>query len=62
MNTMTELLMTQLHDDRVTERHAAADARRLAAEARSGQRAERTWSLRGFFRVPAARRSAPRPL
>ncbi len=62
MNTMTELLMTQLHDTRVAERHAAADARHLAAEARSGQRAERTWSLRALFRVPAARRSAARPL
>ena len=62
MNTMTELLMTQLHDDRVTERHAAADARRLTAEARSGPRTDRTWSLRGLFRVPPSHRSAPRPL
>jgi hypothetical protein len=62
MNTMTELLMTQFHDTRVAERHAAADARRLAAEARSGQRTGRTWSLRGLFRVPAAHRSAPRAL
>jgi hypothetical protein len=62
MNTMTELLMTGLHEARIEERHAAADARRLGAEARAGQRAARTWSLRGLLRMPPSRRSAPRPL
>jgi hypothetical protein len=62
MNTLTELLMTDLHDMRITELHAGADARRLAAEARGTEPTPAGWSFRNVFRWPLFRRSAPRPL
>jgi hypothetical protein len=62
MNTMTELLLTDLHDARIAERHAAADARRLASSVRPQPRPARTWSLAAVVGTLSFRRRAARPL
>ena len=62
MNTMTELLLTDLHDARIAERHAAADAIRLVATAAPEARPARTWSIGELLRMLTAGRRAARPL
>jgi hypothetical protein len=57
MNTMTELLYTDLIDQKISDRHAEAAARRRAQEATSASRSERTWSLSAVLRVPVLRHS-----
>lgn len=62
MNTMTELLLTDLHDARIAERHAAADAIRLVANAAPEARPARILSFSAVLRMPTFGRRAARPL
>jgi hypothetical protein len=62
MNTMTELLLTDLHDARIAERYAAADAIRLVANAAPEARPARTWSFSALVRMLTVGRRAARPL
>ena len=62
MNTMTELLVNEIHESRIAERHAEADVRRLLRQARATDRPARTWSLGGLLRLPTFGRRVARPL
>ena len=55
MNTMTELLYTDLIDQKIADQRAEAAAWRRAQEATSAPRSERTWSLSAVLRVPVLR-------
>lgn len=55
MNQMSELLNPDLIDLKIAERRAEAVAWRRAKEATADSRAERTWSLSAFLRVPVLR-------
>lgn len=50
MNTMTELLMTEINAGRIAERHADAAVRRLAAAGTPAERPARGWSIAGLIR------------
>jgi hypothetical protein len=63
MNTMTELLLTDIPTNRMTERQAEAAAGRLAQQARAADtRPARTWSLAGFLHLPSLGRRLAREL
>jgi hypothetical protein len=55
MNTMTELLNADLINQKIADHRAEAAAWRLAQEATSASRSERTWSLSAILRVPVLR-------
>jgi hypothetical protein len=55
MNTMHELLLPELADLKIADRHAEAVAWRQAREATASGRSERTWSLAALLRLPGLR-------
>lgn len=55
MNTMHELLLPELVELRIAERHAEAAAERWARQATRGNRPTRTWSLAAVLRLPTLR-------
>jgi len=55
MNTYQEMLLPELLNHRITERHAEAVAWRRAREAAEAVRPGRTWSLTAILRLPGFR-------
>ena len=62
MNTMTELLLTDLHDARTADLHAEAHARRIASSVTREPRPARTWGVAALVRTLWFGRRAARPL
>ena len=60
MNTITELLMTEINTQRIADRHAEADARRLAATVTPAERPAHGWSVSSLFRRASLNRRAAR--
>ncbi len=62
MNTMTELLMSEINDARIAERRAEADARRLVSVGTPTERPARTRNLVVLLRRATLGPTAFRPL